>query len=276
MPENRLIMKTDVQQIPSAYLSDRGRVRQNNEDRLVVCNYFSTEIPPREILLAVLSDGVGGHQAGEVAAQVGVDTVVESVSSLDSLENPGRALFDAVLEANLAVLKEGKNNPQLDGMGATLMSALIIQKTLYLAYLGDSRAYLLRGRLIRQLNYDHTWLREAAGNEMAGIQNMSRDHPLAHVLSRYLGSPHPAPVDSRICQIKKPFQKTPKITAQFELQMGDRLLLCSDGLTDMMTDMEIRSVVKGKDLQQSVKQLVEAALDKGGHDNVSVILAEIT
>ena len=275
MTENQIIKKTNIRKIPSALLSNRGKIRENNEDRLAVCNFISTEKPARDILLAVLSDGVGGHQAGEVAAQLGVDMMVEAVNSLHSLVDPGRTLADAVLVANLAVLEKGKDNPHLDGMGATLMAALIIHRTLYLAYLGDSRAYLLRGRSICLLNYEHTWLSEAAENGMSGFQDTSRNHPMAHVLSRYLGSAHPAPVDTRIRQCKPLIRKKQDNFEKLTLRKGDRLLLCSDGLTDMLTDDQIRATGKGKPLELSVEHLVQDALASGGHDNVSVILVEI-
>ncbi|MDP2965835.1 MAG: protein phosphatase 2C domain-containing protein [Pelolinea sp.] len=190
-------------------------------------------------------------------------------------KTPPRALREVVVDANLAVLEASAGSPELEGMGATCICALIVEKTLYIAGLGDSRAYLLRGRTIRQLNYDHTLLEETAGIDLPGIKGITRNHPLAHVLSRYLGSAHPAPVDTRVRPEKKIFQKDAPAAEGLDLKNGDRILLCSDGLTDMLTDEEIRAAVKGKAPQKDVQQLVLCALEKGGHDNVSVILIEI-
>jgi protein phosphatase len=275
MQEGEFLHETDLSHVPFASLSHQGKVRQNNEDRLVVRNYVADELQPRHVLLAVLSDGVGGNRAGEIAAQIGVDTIVGLFGNLGSLDHPAASLKEVVIAANLAVLEASAVKSELEGMGATCICALVIEKTLYLASLGDSRAYLLRGRTIRQLNYDHTWLEDKAGIGISGSKNITRDHPLAHVLSRYLGSAHPAWVDMRQRPEKKLLQNNTPTTEPLELLKGDHVLLCSDGLTDMLTDGEIRSAIKRKMLQKDVQQLVLCALEKGGHDNVSVILMKI-
>lgn len=275
MSEGGFFLETDLQQIPFAFLSNRGRVRQNNEDRLVVRRFITNESPPRFMLLAVLSDGVGGHRAGEIAAQIGVSAVTDFFGKLSTLDDPGKALRDAVVSANLAVLEASMANLNLEGMGATCICALILDKTLYLANLGDSRAYLLRGRAIHQLSFDHNWLENIDSIDLPGVKSITRNHPLAHVLSRYLGSVHPALVDIRIRPEKKLFQNKALTSTVLELHKGERILLCSDGLTDMLSDEEIKNAVQAKTLQKDVQQLVRCALEKGGHDNVSVILAEI-
>ena len=275
MPEGGFLHETDSSQMPFALLSHRGRVRQNNEDRLAVRSFITGEKPARPVFLAVLSDGVGGHRAGEIAAQTGVDAILDFFGKISSLDDPVTALHNVVVAANLAVLEASAGSLELEEMGATCSCALIIDKTLYLATLGDSRAYLLRGRTILQLSYDHTWLEETAGIDLPGIKGITRDHPLAHVLSRYLGSAHPAQADTRIRPEKILFQKDAPMTEGLGLRTEDRILLCSDGLTDMLTDEEIRTAVKGKSLKKDVQQLVLCALEKGGHDNVSVILIEI-
>jgi PPM family protein phosphatase len=275
MSEEELLIGSDTQQIPYAYLSHRGRVRQNNEDRLAVCNLDTVEKPFRHRLLAVLSDGVGGHRAGEIAAQIGIESVMKYFSESSSLADPVVALREGVEAANLAVLNAGAGSEKLEEMDATCICVLIIDKTLYIASLGDSRAYLIRRRIIRQLNYDHTFLEEINGISIPDMKGISRNHPLAHVLSRYLGSAHPAAVDLRIRSDDKIAQKSTQTPGKLNLQKGDRILLCSDGLTDMLTDKEIRVGIKGKELKKAVQQLVLCALEKGGHDNVSVILIEV-
>ena len=275
MPDNRYLHKIEKPLLPFATLSHRGRVRHNNEDRLAVQCFITDEKEPRTVLLAALSDGVGGHRSGEIAAQIGITAIQEYFEELTSLENPAGALCDALVAANLAVQNAGAANPDLAGMGATCICGLIVERTFFLAYLGDSRAYLLRGRLIRQLSYDHTVLEEVLRFTPPGKRSQSRNHPLAHVLSRYLGSAHPAEVDTRIRSKTSRLRQKPPDPQNLDLRSGDRILLCSDGLTDMLTDSEILSAIQGRALNKDVQRLVLGALDKGGHDNVSVILVEI-
>ena len=275
MQEGGFFYETDLSHVPFASLSHQGKVRQNNEDRLQVRSFITVEHPPRHVLLAVLSDGVGGNCAGEVAAQIGVNSVTDYFGKVSSLDDPAASLKDVIVAANLSVLEASKGRPELEGMGATCICALIVEKKLYLANLGDSRAYLLRGRTIRQLNYDHTWLEDTAGIGHPGSNSKTRDNPLAHILSRYLGSAHPAWVDIRQRPEKRLLQINSPTTESLELHKGDHILLCSDGLTDMLTDGEIRAAIKGKMPQIDAQQLVLCALEKGGHDNVSVILMKI-
>jgi len=275
MPERKFLKKNPSSYVLIASLSDQGKVRQNNEDRLAVQNYVTAEKHPRHVLLAVLSDGVGGNRAGEVAAQIGVDTIVTLFSNITSLVDPVNILKNIIISANLAVLEASNTNAEFEGMGATCICALVLEKTLYLANLGDSRAYLLRGRTIRQLNYDHTLLEDTLGLGSSGSQSITRSHPLAHVLSRYLGSAHPPMVDTRLRAEKRILSGTAPTIESLDLMTNDYILLCSDGLTDMLTDKDIKDIVKGKDIEKDTYQLVNYALEKGGLDNVSVILLKI-
>lgn len=255
--------------------SHQGKVRLNNEDRLAFQSYITNEQNPRHVLLAVLSDGVGGNRAGEVAAQIGVDTIIDIFEKIKALDDPADTLKEVIISANIEILKASAVKPEYSGMGATCICALIIERKLYLGSLGDSRAYLLRGRTIRQLNFDHTWLEEAGGEYIHGTKSIGRDHPLAHVLSRYLGSSHPALVDTRLRPEVRPFQVNLSPVASLALMKDDQIILCSDGLTDMLTDREINKAVHGKDLQDDIQRLILLALEKGGHDNVSVILMRV-
>ena len=252
--------------------SHRGLVRENNEDRLAVQGFRAPGDPPQEITLAVLCDGVGGHAAGEVAARAGVDAVVHAISSAESISQPGDLLAAALLAANQDVLEQSGTGSGRQGMGATCACALIIGDLLYIANLGDSRIYLVRGRGIHQLTYDHTWLEEAGLSGLPGAEVVTRQHPLAHVLSRYLGSDQPLSVDLRIRFSR---QKSPQTERDLPLKPGDRLLLCSDGLTDLVSDQDIFHTIRRCKLEKTAKRLVLQALQNGGHDNVSVIVMEV-
>ena len=198
MAESKFLKRSSLSHVSLVSLSHQGKVRSNNEDRLAVQSYVTDEQTPRHVLLAVLSDGVGGNRAGEVAAQIGVDSIVDIFGKIKTLDDPAGILKEVIIAANLDSLIASAVKPELEGMGATCICALIIENELYLGNLGDSRAYLLRKRIIRQLSFDHTWLEDASGESIYGKKSITRDHPLAHVLSRYLGSSHPASVDTRL------------------------------------------------------------------------------
>ena len=180
----------------AAMLSHKGWVRSNNEDSLAVREFSDkTGLP---CLLAVLCDGVGGHLGGEVASRIGVESVIKNVMGSNSLDEPADVLKNAILAANQDLLESYKMKPDLEGMASTCIAVLVMDHQLYLANLGDSRAYLLRKGKLVQLNYDHTWLEDSIGIELGAKSGITRNHPLAHVLSRFLGSPQPPEVDLRI------------------------------------------------------------------------------
>ena len=275
MSESKFLNRSSLSHVSLVSQSHQGKVRPNNEDRLAVQSFVTDEQIPRHVLLAVLSDGVGGNRAGEIAAQIGVESIVDLFGKIKSLDDPAGILKEVIIAANLMVLSASAIKPELEGMGATCICALIIERKLYLGSLGDSRAYLLRKRMIRQLNFDHTWLEDARGESISDTKSITRDHPLAHVLSRYLGSAHPALVDTRLRPEKRLLKANLPPVESLDLLKDDQILLCSDGLTDMLTDKEIKEAVRGKDLQTDIQRLIQLALEKGGHDNVSVILMKI-
>ncbi|HUV16170.1 MAG TPA: protein phosphatase 2C domain-containing protein [Pelolinea sp.] len=266
-----ILIQPDSSRFQYALLSHKGFVRSNNEDRLSVREFITNDSKQEPVLLAVLSDGVGGHHAGEVAAQIGVEKTGEAIANCESLNDQVEILHSAVIAANKAVLETATENPELEGMAATCVCALIRNNTLFIANLGDSRAYLLRKGKLLQLTYDHTWLEETTGMNMGGFSSLTREHPLAHVLSRYLGTPHPANVDLRL-RIRKSAKEDETRNQGLVLENEDKLLLCSDGLTDLLKEKEIAERLCGDSPIKDAQRLVLGALQKGGHDNVSVIV----
>lgn len=275
MNEQLFLLPSQNPKYPVAHMSHKGYVREKNEDRLSVKEFVTNEEKPLAVLLAVLSDGVGGHQAGEIAAQIGVETVMEAIARCVTLDHPTRLLEEAMHQANQAVFSRASQNPENAGMSATCVAVLLIENQLFAANLGDSRAYLIQDHALTQLTYDHTWLEEAAGYDLPGLQDISRDHPLAHVLNRYLGSPHPTEVDTRLrLNSSKRGQEVEGNQGVF-LGSRDRVLLCSDGLTDMLADSQVLELVCEDTLDDAASALMDAALRKGGHDNISIILIQI-
>ena len=275
MPESMFLKRKSQPHIILDLQSHLGKVRLNNEDWMAFQAYLTNEPNPRRVLLAVLSDGVGGNRAGEVAAQIGVDSILELFENIKALDDPEDTLKEVIISANIEVLNASATKPEYKGMCATCICALIIEKNLYLGSLGDSRAYLLRRQTLRQLNFDHNWLEDTGEDNIRTKKSIGRDHPLAHVLSRYLGSAHPALVDTRLRPEARPFLANLSPASKLDLMKDDQIILCSDGLTDMLNDREINKAIHGKKLQDDIQRLIQLALEKGGHDNVSVILMKV-
>lgn len=271
MPEHPLLINSEISYYSYALLSHKGRVRANNEDRLAVREFVTQDTQQTPILLSVLCDGVGGHLAGETAAQIGVAEISVFFAGCDSFDQPSEILSNAIIAANQAIVETASRKPGFEGMAATCICACIVGQKLFIANLGDSRAYLMRKGGLHQLSYDHTWLEESMGINRESFPHITRDHPLAHVLSRYLGGPHPPNVDIRLRFGGK--SRSTEINKEgFQLKSNDCLLLCSDGLTDLLNEKEISACLQGIDPRKDAQRLVISALGRGGHDNVSVIV----
>lgn len=225
--------------------TDVGCVRDHNEDSLVVA-------PP----LYVVCDGMGGHAAGEIASEIAVRVIENRAPAHADVEELGRA----VEEANLAIIRAAKEGRGREGMGTTCTAAILEGERLVLAQVGDSRAYLLSKGRLQQLTRDHSLMADLI--EAGHItKEEAKVHPQRSVITRALGS------DPRM------------LPDLFEIDVnpGDRLLICSDGLTTMLSDEEISQLLaRTPDPQLCARQLVNAAIAAGGYDNVTVIVADVT
>lgn len=260
--------------VPQAsMLSHRGRVRSHNEDRLRL-THFVTRGDNRVVLLAVLADGVGGHRGGEIAAEICVQTIADHISACSSLEDPPQLLRSAFISANRSVLTQSASNAALQGMATTCVCALIIENQLFLANLGDSRAYLYRPNNLIQLTHDHTLLEDTPWLNLSGVHASSHNNPFSHVLSRYLGSSQPPEVDLRMRLPTGEGSPDLHNNQGYRLQSGEKILLCSDGLSNMLSDDDIHSILSTYQGRKAVQRLVLCALQNGGFDNISVILIE--
>jgi protein phosphatase len=243
-------------------LSDVGLTRAHNED------YF--EIDPRHRLF-VVADGMGGHSHGEVAAQIAVNAIREFIEKtadrdttwpfgMDSrLERHSNMLKMAVRIAHDNVLRAISKDGSLYGMGTTVVGVLLSGHTAAVAHVGDSRAYRLRDGHLEQLTQDHTWVNEQV---VAGFlsKEQARSHPLKNVVTRALGGESDVLVDVR----------------EVVVQPGDLYLLCSDGLTGMLSDADITERLStGRSLHEICRTLVNDSNARGGIDNVTVVLLEI-
>lgn len=225
--------------------TDIGCLRDHNEDSLVVT-------PP----LFAVADGMGGHAAGEVASEIAVRVLSELAP-----EHPdGEALGRAIEEANRAVIQAAREGRGRQGMGTTMTAAMLEGERLVIAQVGDSRAYLLHQGKLQQLTRDHSLMADMIEAGQLTPEE-ARAHPQRSVITRALGS------DAHL---------HPDIY-EINVETGDRLLICSDGLSGMIFDDQIENTLRRvQDPQRCASQLVNEAIAAGGHDNVTVIVADVT
>jgi len=249
-----------------AALTHPGMSGKENEDRYSVSAYRLRDNTPS--LLAIVADGIGGHRAGEVAAEMAVETISSFVAESDG-NQPTHTLREAMIRASQAISESASATPARKGMGTTCACIWVIGNQLYTVSAGDSRIYLIRGNNIHQLSLDHTWVQEAiAGGALDPV--LARNHPNAHVIRRYLGSKHEVEPDLRLyLHSENDEQAIGNQGAQ--LYPGDILLLCSDGLTDLVDDVEIFSAVRRGNLEDGLDNLVDVANQRGGHDNITIV-----
>lgn len=236
----------------TGYKSDAGRNRNSNEDSFFVD-------PDQGIY--VVADGMGGHKAGEVASGMAVEVVREALkkenSSFADRETVQTSLIEAFFSANEKIRVTADKDMNLQGMGTTLVTAIHFNDDIYISHVGDSRAYLVRQGAIRQLTEDHSVVAQMVkAGKITSADALT--HHLKHMISQAVGiSEYLAP--------------------SFEsLKLGKRdfILLCTDGLTDMLTDQEILSAILEckDDPQQGCDSLIDAANAKGGKDNITAVL----
>lgn len=247
-------MQTDV-----AGRTDVGCVRKHNEDNLLV---------DPELGLFIVADGLGGHAAGEVASQIVVDRVRKFIGETIEKDRTwpleydvnmnfdGNRLKTALLLSDQAIVEDIRTNPERETMGSTVVAALVHDQRVTLAHVGDSRAYVLGPNEIRQVTRDHSWV---ADQVAIGVLTLAeaRVHPFRNVITQALGNGGELDVSVQ----------------EFELGNMERLLLCSDGLSGMVSDPDILEIVQNaSSTQDAVEKLVERARDNGGEDNITAVL----
>ncbi len=241
--------------------SDPGRIRPNNEDSYAI--FVPPDLPEGLDAILVVADGMGGHQAGEVASGLVVQKFARQFGPeygpqrIDAHLDLGALLARVIQEANEDVFNAATKDPRLRGMGTTVIAAAVVRDRLYLGSVGDSRAYLIDDSDIYQLNHDHSWVAEQVRAGRLTKAEAER-HPRKNVLTRAVGV----------------FASVDVETQTFELGAGDSLLLCSDGLTNMVSEAELLQIVhRARDLPHAANQLVELANQRGAPDNVTVVIA---
>lgn len=268
-------------QVIAAGATDRGRVRENNEDQFLIAELTramhiqASSLPQQDQLLFgdsrvrghlfIVADGMGGHRGGEQASALAIIGIEDFL--LRALHWFFRLQGDAVLNefqvalraADERVFEEAQRRPGLRGMGTTVTLAYVVGKILYVAHAGDSRLYLLRDGRIHQLTQDHTLVGELVRNKVIDPDAASH-HPMRNVITNSVGGERPG--------------VQPEVN-RLALAPNDTLLLCSDGLSEMLVDEEIAEVLRAeREPQRAADLLVVRANDKGGTDNITAVVAK--
>lgn len=233
-------------------MTDVGRRREMNQDYVYA---MGQPIGPFPNLL-VVADGMGGHKAGDFASKFTVEVVKREIVGSRS-RKPEKVLRDAIQVANRELIRVASRDVKLEGMGTTLVVATVIGDTLYFANIGDSRLYLIDDN-IKQLSKDHSLVEEMV--RLGGIKaEDARNHPDKNIITRAMGVKDEAEADFY----------------EFRIKRGDKILMCTDGLSNMVEDEDMFGLVKGsRDVVEAVQMLIDRANSNGGRDNIGVVLAE--
>ncbi len=233
-------------------ITDIGKKRKENQDYIYTRESTIGNLPN----VFIVADGMGGHRAGDYASKVTVETMIAEIEN--SFEkNPVLIFRKAIEAANEQIRRKAREEAELEGMGTTVVAATCMGKYLQVANVGDSRLYIVNQE-IKQITRDHSLVEEMV--RMGGIgREEARNHPDKNIITRAVGAGDTVEPDF----------------FTVELKQGDIVLMCSDGLTNMLEDEEIRMIMTGaRDIVEKACMLVKAANDHGGKDNISVILIE--
>lgn len=267
------MIRTTHAPLDIAAVTHPGMAGRQNEDRLAVSSYHVGQDDPTLSVFAIVSDGVGGHHAGEVAAEMAVETISHMVAQSDARQ-PLETLDNAIQVTSDAIASKAKDDAQRLGMGTTCACAWVIGNRLFTASVGDSRIYLLRNGGLMQLTVDHTWVQEAVEKGILNPQEV-RYHPNVHVIRRYLGSTKTPRADIRMRLAANESDTQSRSNQGLSLLPGDLLLLCTDGLTDIVENAKIELTVRGLDVQLAAQALVDLACARGGKDNITVVVLQV-
>ncbi|WP_366921596.1 Stp1/IreP family PP2C-type Ser/Thr phosphatase [Metallumcola ferriviriculae] len=228
-------------------ISHTGLVRRNNEDAYLIIS---------DLKIFAVADGMGGHAAGEIASKLAVNTLAEYINKHIHDHPPARVLADAVAAANEEIYFQAVNHPSHSGMGTTLSAVWVVEDIAYLAHIGDSRIYLFRDEKLDLVTCDHSFVSEMVRNGNLTAQEAEK-HPQRNLLTRALGTESNVEVDMK----------------ELTLQKDDILLCCTDGLSAFVSADELEQMIRSnKDTNSKLQQMLQLALNRGGHDNITAML----
>lgn len=244
-------------------LTDVGRKRKQNEDSLLI---------NEDLNLYIIADGMGGHSGGEFASRMAVQTIEETLRSITSDPeatvisgvNTNEARLEdkinyAIQIASKKIYERALYDTSLKGMGTTTVAAFFQDGKAYIAHVGDSRAYMFRDKEMTQITIDHSLVNEQVKAGLISKQD-ARGHKLKNVITRSVGYQEEVQIDVKT----------------FDVQLGDKFLLCTDGLSNMVDDAEIKKTVLNLPLKEACRKLVDCANEKGGDDNITILMLVVT
>ncbi len=241
------------------FISDVGKKREHNEDSCILCLPEDGEAAQERGLLFAVADGMGGASAGEFASNLALTTLMEELYQGPAEPVPNR-LRESIERANGRVFSKAEEDPEYHGMGTTTSALVVVGDCAYVGQVGDSRVYLSRGkRDLVQITDDHSLVAEQVRSGLISEEE-ARHHSLKNLVTRAVGIKPEVQVD----------------LFSFRLKKGDTLLICSDGLNNMVTDQEVDAGLRIDSLEGAARLLVGKALEQGGTDNISVGLVRVT
>ena len=238
--------------IKAVSVTDVGKRRQLNQDIVFASEKTLGQLPN----VFIVADGMGGHNAGDYASRYTVEVIVDRIKN-DPVQDPEQAIREAIETANWKIREAAQADDSLSGMGTTVVVATYLEGVLKVANVGDSRLYVI-GQEIRQITRDHSLVEEMI--RMGGIdRNSARNHPDKNIITRAIGAQKSVEIDF----------------FEVNLLSGEVVLMCSDGLTNMLTDEEILSILRRQQpISEKADELIKAANNNGGRDNIAVILID--
>jgi PPM family protein phosphatase len=246
--------------IVAASLTDVGLQRANNEDSYLYWEPESDEDFRRKGRLAIVADGMGGYEGGQEASRLAVETV-RHVYDRDFHDDPQQALISAMESAHANIQRYAVEHPEFYGMGTTCTALSIVNDLLYFAHIGDSRLYLVRGERISRLTRDHSYVGRLVESGIVRSED-AESHPQRHILTAALGSGR---------------EVTPQLPEEpVLLKNGDILVLCTDGLWSLISELELGQVSIAHPPTEACAKLIRTALDRGAPDNITVVVLRVT
>ncbi|MGC8900654.1 MAG: PP2C family protein-serine/threonine phosphatase [bacterium] len=233
------------------HITDKGPVRENNEDAIGFYEYDDG-------ICMIVADGLGAHNAGEVASQLALEIMRREMTNQAGLGLSAKSLRIAIRQANLEIYQKAITVPELAHMGTTVTASIITGGTLLAAHIGDCRLYMLRNGIFTQLTKDHTWVGERVEYGILTPEE-ARTHPNRHILTRYLGYELLASID---------FLK-------IDIQPHDIFLQCSDGAYEVLLDVELADIVQSNKPEDACTTIIKKSREAGAEDNISVQIVSI-
>lgn len=242
-------MRKGVEQtLKAVSITDVGKCRGHNEDSVFAITSGGSAI-------AIVADGMGGHQAGEVASSMAIELIKKELTKKEDIEDLIGLMKKAYINANSEIYNYAKENQKVMGMGTTLVSAVVTDGKLIVANVGDSRAYEIKGRKINQITKDHSYVQSLIDSGMI-TKEQAMNHPKKNYITRAMGT-----------------EESIKADIFVKDYIGQTVLLCSDGLSGLVTDKEILDIVlKSENTEAAAKALVMSANEHGGTDNITVAI----